>query len=594
MAPGILLIHGYTGAPTDFGPLASDLERACPGAEILSLALPGHDCPGPDFAEEDFLGAIREAATRLESAGRGLILVGHSTGAVLALKAVVEGGLAPRLLVMAAAPNHVDGAYLARWRAHSQAMAGIRGSSEASISFTSMARMVALINATGSKPFARCPVLLLQGLEDELVPPSEMALWRARMADPVRSVLVPGADHHLFTGAGGAFARDVLCRAVRDAALVLPENEESLLARLVEDEPEMGAFLSASPASARHLLHSPSGRAATSLESPFSPEDGGEPIFANIEITTRCNLRCVYCARTAGNRAVEDMSLETFSRVLELLPHAYRITLVGLGEPLLHPQVVACVAMAKARGRRVALATNALLLTPELSERLLEAGLDGISFSLDAPTPELADQVRAGTTLERALANIRAFNALAQERPDRPVARAVFSAVSTTTLPLLEELVRAVAQLGVNVLMLSDLNFKRNQAQTLWQNPSEATTAAVRRAVRTAFALKLPVLSVRSLEALALARRYQQHLLLPPGQLHSRSSLRTHCCSPWQTLPVAVDGTLTLCDCQPDQVVGNLLDQPFGELWERGPLLEHRRRMLSDAPPEACTICPRF
>lgn len=286
------------------------------------------------------------------------------------------------------------------------------------------------------------------------------------------------------------------------------------------------------------------------------------------------------------------MPLQAFRRILDLLPHAYRITLVGLGEPLLHPEVVDFVAEAKSLGRRVALVTNALMLTPECAERLLGAGLDSIAFSLDAPTSELANQVRAGTDLHKAITHIKGFNALA--KATRPIARAVFAAVSMTTLPFLEALVRLVAELGVDVLMLSDLNFQRNLPQTLWKNQSDSVAATVRQAIRTAFALRLPILSVRGLETFALARHYQKHLLVPPSQLYTRSRTHTHCCSPWQTLPVSVDGTLTVCDCQPERIVGNLLRQPLSELWKTGAMQKQRWRMISGLPVEACEICPRY
>jgi radical SAM protein with 4Fe4S-binding SPASM domain len=74
----------------------------------------------------------------------------------------------------------------------------------------------------------------------------------------------------------------------------------------------------------------------------------------------------------------------------------------------------------------------------------------------------------------------------------------------------------------------------------------------------------------------------------------NRSSRRAHCGSPWQTMAVGVDGRVTVCDCQPDRAAGNLFHEPFSRIWN-GPIMnEQRRRMLSDEPPEACRLCPRF
>jgi radical SAM protein with 4Fe4S-binding SPASM domain len=83
-------------------------------------------------------------------------------------------------------------------------------------------------------------------------------------------------------------------------------------------------------------------------------------------------------------------------------------------------------------------------------------------------------------------------------------------------------------------------------------------------------------------------------VLIPASQLHTRSQRRTYCFSPWQTIPVDVAGNVTLCDCQPDQVAGNLLREPLSDIWNGKIMREHRARMLSDNPPEACRVCPRF
>jgi len=487
--------------------------------------------------------------------------------------------------VLASVPIRIDGSHFERWRLHSDGKSGI--------SLTSMARMVSATNRVGSETQGgRYPVLIVHGERDELVPAGDAYAWRKRFSGPVRTVVVPSAGHDLFNTDDGGFAGDVIRRSIADALHSVTVAEKETLGRLTAAEPSAGRFLARSPDSARHLANSPGARVLRGDTFEPVPFADTEPVFANIEITTRCNLRCAFCARTSVRREERDMIPDRFGRLLDLLPHAWRVTLAGLGEPLLHPGVADFVSEASSRGRRVTLATNAVLLTEEMSRRLIGAGLDAIVFSLDAVDAGPASAVRAGATVETSIENIRTFAAVSSET--RPVARAVFSAVSSSTVPYLERLVEIVARLGVDVLMLSDLNFPENLSHTVWKNADERTRDIVHRAVRKAFSLRLPVLSVTGLEELAPAARYREHLLIPPARLYHRREERRFCLSPWQTLPIDVDGTATLCDCQPGDPVGNVLDQPFGDLWNGSRMRDHRRRMLEVPSSGACAACPRF
>jgi len=586
MTPGVLLIHGYTGSPREFAPLKASIE-AMPGpVEVSAILLPGHGDPiPPAFDPEGFVTAIGSEAERFRRAGRGIVIVGHSTGGILALAAIAGYGIVPRLLVLASVPNRIDGSHFERWRVHSAGNPGV--------SLASLARMVSTANRVGSEARSGSyPVLVVHGERDALVPVEDAFAWRRRFPGPVRTVVVPGAGHDLFMEDHGGFAVDVVRRGAADALHGVTEKERETLRALTSAEPSAGRFLARSPGSARHLANSPGAR--VSRDDPFEPGPlaDTEPVIANIEITTRCNLRCAFCARTSIRREEKDMPLERFGRLLDLLPHAWRVTLVGLGEPLLHPDVADFVSEASSRGRRVTLATNAVLLTEEMSRRLIGAGLDAVAFSLDAADAGTASAVRAGAPVDASIENIRTFAAVSSET--RPVAKAVFSAVSSSTVPHLERLVEIVARLGVDVLMLSDLNFPENRSRTVWKNADEKTRAAVHRAVRKAFSLGLPVLSVTGLEEFAPAARYRDHLLIPPARLYHRREKRRFCVSPWQTLPVDVDGTATFCDCLPGDPFGNVMDRPFDDLWNGSRMRDYRRRMLEDSPPEACVACPRF
>ena len=131
----------------------------------------------------------------------------------------------------------------------------------------------------------------------------------------------------------------------------------------------------------------------------------------------------------------------------------------------------------------------------------------------------------------------------------------------------MKDLIDRVSDLGVDVLMLSDINFKANLDHTLWQNKNDLLEETVKKAISYAFSKNLPVLSVHGLEEFGLEQRYNDFLMIPPGQLYQRSANHTWCFSPWQTIPIDVEGNITLCDCQPDFVIGNLFQNSFSDIW---------------------------
>lgn len=95
-----------------------------------------------------------------------------------------------------------------------------------------------------------------------------------------------------------------------------------------------------------------------------------------VELTSRCNLRCVYCVHPIMPRPKMDMSHETF---LACLHHAKiyvqrgtqrEFNLCGIGESTLHPRFAEYVGMARrALGNKVdvVFATNGLEVTEELA-----------------------------------------------------------------------------------------------------------------------------------------------------------------------------------------------------------------------------------
>ena len=101
-----------------------------------------------------------------------------------------------------------------------------------------------------------------------------------------------------------------------------------------------------------------------------------------IEITSRCSLKCEYCPQPTMRRAKQDMPLRMFERALDY-PFSFDVVIGHhFGEPLLHPEIVAMCRACFARGLAFGFSTN--LNVPRHMEKialLVENGLAWLKIS---------------------------------------------------------------------------------------------------------------------------------------------------------------------------------------------------------------------
>jgi len=131
-----------------------------------------------------------------------------------------------------------------------------------------------------------------------------------------------------------------------------------------------------------------------------------------IEPTNQCNLNCRTCIRHNWNVPTGKMSDSVFARVMEgLSDFSPRPTVFfgGFGEPLSHPKIVEMITRVKALGAPVELITNGTLLTRDLSQKLIRAGLDVLWVSLDGATPDSYAGIRPDASLPQVLENVANF-----------------------------------------------------------------------------------------------------------------------------------------------------------------------------------------
>lgn len=121
-------------------------------------------------------------------------------------------------------------------------------------------------------------------------------------------------------------------------------------------------------------------------ENPFPPRT------VWIETTTRCTLKCKFCAHQVMTRPHGAMDFATFTRIIDDLDgwltrfgdkEMTEIALTRWGEPLLHPELGKMIAYLTAKGLYSYLPTNGTVLTPSRREMLFNSTLKKMNISID-------------------------------------------------------------------------------------------------------------------------------------------------------------------------------------------------------------------
>lgn len=133
------------------------------------------------------------------------------------------------------------------------------------------------------------------------------------------------------------------------------------------------------------------------------------PLMIVFSIIYPCNFGCPMCPYTDGNSEIRKFYRE---RNGELFPEKLWNSIAdecgeyqswmrctGGGEPMLHPRMTEMIEYAKSKGARVWMNTNGSMFGPHPKnrrnlERLIEAGIDLIEFSMDAADAETYAKLR--------------------------------------------------------------------------------------------------------------------------------------------------------------------------------------------------------
>lgn len=199
----------------------------------------------------------------------------------------------------------------------------------------------------------------------------------------------------------------------------------------------------------------------------------GVPLSVQLDLTYRCNERCVHCYLDHDDHG-EMTTAEIESLLRELADAGVFILTLSGGEIMLRRDFFEILEHARKLTFCVKLKTNAVLIRERDAERIMSLGVESVQVSIYSHRPELHDAItKVPGSLHRSLSAIRLLKAhglkviianvlMAQNRQDYPAVRALAAEldVECTLDPTITPKMdgdRSILRLGADYATLRDV-----------------------------------------------------------------------------------------------------------------------------------------
>jgi len=140
------------------------------------------------------------------------------------------------------------------------------------------------------------------------------------------------------------------------------------------------------------------------------------PPYLQIEPSSICNFRCVFCFETdksftnKKNGFMGTMNLNLFKEIIDAIEGNIEfISLASRGEPLACPDISEMLEYTNGKFLNLKINTNASLLNEKKCHAILSGGVKTVVFSADAADEKLYSELRVNGNLKKVLKNIETF-----------------------------------------------------------------------------------------------------------------------------------------------------------------------------------------
>jgi MoaA/NifB/PqqE/SkfB family radical SAM enzyme len=303
------------------------------------------------------------------------------------------------------------------------------------------------------------------------------------------------------------------------------------------------------------------------------------PTYLEVEVSTRCNLRCIMCEHTYWKERPSDMSFESFKKIIDQFPRIHWIGLTGIGTALLNKDYLKMLRYVKEqRNAYVEIYESCNLVDECVAKEFIDVGLDRIIVSLDAATKETYEKIRVGADFERVVRNIKGLVRM-REGAGRHYPEITFHyIISTINKKEMIDFIRLVHSLGLGAtteIAFTVILRGYDQIKGMVPDLSEHEIDEANKMART----------------LGLRVNWNKNT-------SERESIGK--CTEWTMPFIFVDGTVIPCcggnesnkrELQRILSLGNVFEKGFREIWNGPEYHELRQKVWNGKVPKACKIC---
>ncbi len=293
------------------------------------------------------------------------------------------------------------------------------------------------------------------------------------------------------------------------------------------------------------------------------------------ELTNACNLNCVMCGRNAADFKPTVFDMDVFRSFEPLMDTVEEVTLMGWGEPTIHPHFNEMLEIINRHSARKYFCSNGMNLK-KIKDAIFDYKVDVFAVSLDGATDETNSRIRRGSKIDVITEDLKDIVRIKKERGLKyPWINFVFCAMKSN-IHELPDLVRLAAEIGLDEVKVVYLTVFENDLmhETLWGSEEEVREVfeeAMKIGDELGIALKLP------------------HYV---GEDVAGDKLHKDCFVSWRDFFLGSDGYVRPCMSTPVKFFEYDKDKDFMEMWNSKEYQNYRKivndQTAMDTPCRRC------